>query len=122
MGLPDETAQTIGLIDVLWLDAEKKEIVCAFEVEKSTSIYSGILRLIDLAKSMGEAALNFYLVAPDGREKEIQAQLRRPAFEELGNLELRYILFSALCEHCAGLCKFGEDHRVLLKICKGRAG
>src|SRR5581483_5296941 len=44
LGLSDEVAQTVSLIDVLWLSAGGTEIVCAFEVEKSTSIYSGILR------------------------------------------------------------------------------
>jgi len=120
LGLADETAQTIALIDVLWLRADTGRVVCAFEVEKSTSIYSGILRLVDLAKSVGDPSLHFYLVAPNAREKEIQAQLRRPAFGDLGALELRYILFRELCEHCAGLCKFGDDHTVLRKIAKGR--
>ena len=68
---------------------------------------------MDLAKSVGDPTLHFYLVAPNGREKEIQAQLRRPAFGDLGRIELRYILFRELCEHCAGLCKFGDDHTVM---------
>mgnify|MGYP006932283254 CR=1 FL=1 len=71
---------------------------------------------------MGDPALHFYLVAPNAREKEIQAQLRRPAFGDLGALELRYILFRELCEHCTGLCKFGDDHTVLRKIAKGKEG
>jgi type II restriction enzyme len=121
LGLPEDLLQTISLIDVLWLTPDGSGIVCAFEVEKSTSIYSGILRLIDLAHSMGEKPLHFFLVAPDKREREIQAQLCRPAFSDLKNLDLRYILFSELCEHCAGLCKFGDDHRVMLKIARGRA-
>lgn len=121
LGLPEDLLQTISLIDVLWLTPEGSGIVCAFEVEKSTSIYSGILRLIDLAHSMGEKPLHFFLVAPDKREREIQAQLCRPAFSDLKNLDLRYILFSELCEHCAGLCKFGDDHRVMLKIARGKA-
>ena len=122
LGLAEETAQTIALIDVLWLRPDGGQVVCAFEVEKSTSIYSGILRLVDLAKSVGEPALHFYLVAPNAREKEIQAQLRRPAFSDLGEIELRYILFRELCEHCAGMCKFGDDHTVLRKIAKGKEG
>lgn len=71
---------------------------------------------------MNGQSSNSFLVAPDSREKEIQAQLHRPAFADLGQLNLRYILFSELCEHCVGLCKFGEDHRALLKIAKGREG
>jgi type II restriction enzyme len=121
LDLPAETAQTVALIDVLWLRPGSPEVVAAFEVEKSTSICSGILRLVDLTRSVGDRAPHLYVVAPDGREREIQAQLHRPAFGDLGGHEVRYILFSDLCEHCAGLCKLGDDHRVLLKIARGRS-
>ncbi|MDN4067615.1 hypothetical protein QYF50_06880 [Paenibacillus vini] len=76
-----QTAQTISLIDVLWID-EKNHIVSAFEVEKSTSIYSGILRLHDLSISVTSHKSSLYLVAPDNREKEIKAQLLRPSFQQ----------------------------------------
>lgn len=121
LGLPQDVAATVSLIDVVWFRPEANEVVCAFEVEKSTSIYSGILRLVDLARSVASLSPHLFLVAPDSREKEIQAQLRRPAFGDLGDLELRYILFSDLCEHCAGLCKFGDSHRALLKIARGKS-
>ena len=120
LGLPDDTAQTIALIDVLWLGRDSGRVVCAFEFEKSTSIYSGILRLVDLAKSVADPSVHFYLVAPDAREREIQAQLRRPAFSDLGPMKLRYILFRELCKHCDGLCKFGDDHTVMRKIARGK--
>jgi hypothetical protein len=38
-----------SLIDVLWVSKESGKIVAAFEVEHSTSIYSGIVRMLDLA-------------------------------------------------------------------------
>ncbi|WP_232422350.1 hypothetical protein [Methylosarcina fibrata] len=47
-----EVMETVSLIDLIWLKPETGEIVSAFEVEKSTSIYSGILRLEDLARSI----------------------------------------------------------------------
>jgi type II restriction enzyme len=122
LAMSEEVRQTVALIDVIWLDKSGRSIVCAFEVEKSTSIYSGILRLVDLARSVGNEILNLFLVAPDRREREIQAQLRRPAFRELNGMNLHYILFAALCEHCDGLCKFGSDHLALLKIAKTKAG
>lgn len=122
LAMSEEVRQTVALIDVIWLDKSGQSIVCAFEVEKSTSIYSGILRLVDLARSVGNEILNLFLVAPDRREREIQAQLRRPAFCELNGMNLHYILFAALCEHCDGLCKFGSDHLALLKIAKTKAG
>ena len=75
---------------------------------------------MDLGQSLADADIHFFLVAPDAREKEVQAQLRRPSFAHLAHLQLRYLLFSTLCEHCSGLCKFGEDHRTLLKIARGK--
>jgi type II restriction enzyme len=45
---PQEVVKTISLIDVIWINRITNKIECAFEVEKSTSIYSGILRLVDL--------------------------------------------------------------------------
>lgn len=118
LDLPQEVLKTISLIDVIWINKETKQIECAFEVEKSTSIYSGILRLVDLASSLGDRTYNFFLVAPNLREKEMIAQLKRPSFKNLDCINLRYILFSELYEHCNGLCKFGEDYRILFKIAK----
>ena len=42
----EATTRTIEYIDVLWL--QKNAIVAAFEVESTTSIYSGLLRMSDL--------------------------------------------------------------------------
>lgn len=116
---PQEVLETVHLIDVIWLKPETGEFVSAFEVEKSTSIYSGILRLEDLARSIPERRCDLYLVAPDSREKEVMAQLSRPAFrDDLADISLAYISFGDLCQHCDGLCKFGEDHTILRKIAR----
>src|SRR3989304_977184 len=119
MGWPAEVMDTVSLIDVIWLKTGTGEIVSAFEVEKSTSIYSGILRLEDLARSIPHCTCNFYLVAPDRREKEVMAQLARPAFRsDLTDIPLAFIPFNDLCDHCDALCKFGEDHQILKKIAR----
>lgn len=109
---------TIGLIDVLWLDQEGR-IVSAFEVEKSTSIYSGILRMEDLMRTLPDHNCNFFLVAPDSRENEVVAQFQRPAFKQsLSEMALSYIPFTELRTHCEGLCKFGDDHKIMYKIAR----
>jgi type II restriction enzyme len=119
LGWPPEVTDTVSLIDVIWLKPGTGEIVSAFEVEKSTSIYSGILRLEDLARSIPDCICNFYLVAPDRREKEVMAQLARPAFRtDLTDIPLAFIPFNDLCDHCDALCKFGEDHTILQKIAR----
>jgi len=115
LGLPKSVADTVALIDVIWLDHSNR-IISAFEVEKSTSIYSGILRLHDLSLSLGNGANRFYLVAPNKREKEIQAQLLRPSFRKIETLSLSYILFSDLRCDCDAMCKYGTNVAVLDKI------
>jgi type II restriction enzyme len=122
IGAQDDVMSTIGLIDVLWLSEDGKHIVCAFEIEKSTSIYSGILRMRDLAQSLPEQACHYYIVAPDSREQEVIAQLSRPSFkQEAGDVPVMYIPFSLLDKHCEALCMFGSDLHVLRKIARGRA-
>lgn len=117
MGWPPEVMDTVSLIDVIWLKPGVSEIVSAFEIEKSTSIYSGILRMEDLARSIPDCTCHFYLVAPNQREKEVMAQLARPAFRgDLADISLAFIPFNDLRDHCDALCKFGEDHTILRKI------
>lgn len=118
LDLSPDVARTVSLIDVIWVTRDTRKIECAFEIEKSTSIYSGILRLMDLAVSLGDRHYSFFLVAPDSREKEIIAQLTRPSLRNAENVKLRYVLFSDLDEHCRGLCKFGDNYRILLKLAK----
>ena len=114
LDLEPELCSTIALIDVLWLEKGANRIIGAFEVEKSTSIYSGILRLSDLALALPDHHTHLCLVVPDGREKEVVAQLRRPSFIAAGRPQPSYLLFSDLSEHCDAICKFGADHRVLV--------
>ena len=119
MDWPSDVMGTVSLIDVIWLKPGTAEIVSAFEVEKSTSIYSGILRLEDLARSTPGCTCSFYLVAPARREKEVMAQLARPAFrDDLRDVPLAFISFDDLCKECDALCKYGEDHSILKKIAR----
>ncbi|MBI2385332.1 MAG: hypothetical protein HYV14_04880 [Elusimicrobia bacterium] len=115
LALSDEVLDTVSLIDVLWLRRGTGDIVCAFEVEKSTSIYSGMLRLQDLALSLPGCPCGLYLVAPDEREGDVLAQMSRPAFLKTG-LEFSYIPFGELAANADALCRFGEDHGVLRKL------
>jgi type II restriction enzyme len=53
--------------------------VTAFEVEHTTSIYSGIVRMLDLAFGGHSAELHsLYLVAPNKREADVRAQVAKP--------------------------------------------
>lgn len=118
LDVPPEVSSTIDLIDVLWFQKGTAKVVCAFEVEKSTSIYSGILRLADLTIALPDDQIRVCLVAPDAREKEVTAQLRRPSVLATSKKPVSYLLFSDLVKHCDALCHFGSDHGILDKIVK----
>jgi type II restriction enzyme len=112
-----DTANTIKLIDVLWFEKGTNNVICAFEVEKSTSIYSGILRLTDLSYSIADGDEIFYLVVPESREKDVMMQLSRPSIKQI-KTPIKYILFTELRQNCDALCRFGDSHSIMEKISK----
>lgn len=117
INLDKETLNTVKLIDVLWFQKGTNNVIAAFEVEKSTSIYSGILRLADLSYTIADGDEVFYPIVPDKRKKDVCLQLSRPAIKQ-NNVVIKYILFSELRSHCDALCKFGESHHIMEKIAK----
>ncbi|MFV8347383.1 hypothetical protein [Flavobacterium sp. ZB4P13] len=112
-----DTQNTIKLIDVLWFKKGTNNIIGAFEVEKSTSIYSGILRLSDLYFSISNGEEVFYIIIPDSREKDVIQQLNRPVIKN-SKMNIKYILFSELRNQCDAICKFGSDYSIMEKIAK----
>lgn len=112
-------ADSIRLIDVLWLDREAPRVVAGFEVEHSTSIHSGIVRLLDLALGVPSDTMRaLFLVAPDGREEEVRAQLRRPAFRSIGDLRVRYIPYGELARHRESMGRFGNGLKAIEAIAR----
>jgi hypothetical protein len=65
----EATNRTIELIDVLWLKGNT--ILAAFEIEATTSTYSGLLRMSDLLALQPNLDLALYLVAPDERRAKV---------------------------------------------------
>ncbi len=109
----------IRLIDVIWLNQGDGQVCAAFEVEHSTSIYSGIVRMLDLALGTDfEAKDNLFLVAPDGREKDVQQQLNRPAFSRVAELGIRYLPYTELKTHKESIVRFGAGLKPMLAISK----
>jgi hypothetical protein len=104
----EATTRTIELIDVLWLSGNS--IVAAFEVECTTSIYSGLLRMSDLMALQPNLDINLYLVAPDERRDKVEQELLRPTFglreKPLAKI-CGFLPFSVLCEKLDGIKKLG---------------
>ncbi len=75
------TTKTIENIDVLWL--EKHAIRAGIEVEHTSSIYSGLLRMSDLLTMQPNIEIRLYLVAPDERADKFAREVARPTFSSL---------------------------------------
>ena len=57
--------------------------MAAFEVESTTSIYSGLLRMPDLVSMQPNLKIPLYLVAPDDRREKVFNEVNRPTFTRL---------------------------------------
>jgi len=77
----DTTLETIEQIDVLWLKG--RAIQRAFEVEHSTAIYSGLLRMADLLALQPNMNIALHIVAPAERRDKVLNEIRRPVFSLL---------------------------------------
>jgi hypothetical protein len=80
-GFDENTRRIVQNIDVLWLT--RNVIHRAFEVESTTSIYSGLLRLNDLVLAQPNNQIRLFVVAPTGRREKVLNQLIRPSFRAL---------------------------------------
>ena len=100
----EATQRTIELIDVLWL--KNNAIVAAFEVEDTTSVYSGLLRMSDLLALQPNLDVALYLVAPDDRQGKVRQEMLRPTFnlreKPLGHV-CGYISYSKLGQKLDGI-------------------
>lgn len=75
------TLRTIEQIDAIWL--KKRSIVRAFEVEHTTSVYSGILRMADLLALQPNMDIKLHIVAPYERREKVFQEIQRPVFSLL---------------------------------------
>lgn len=80
-GFDETTRRVIQNIDVLWL--AKNVIRKGFEIESTTSIYSGLLRLNDLVLAQPNNQIDLYLAASVAKRNKVHAQLLRPSFRRL---------------------------------------
>jgi len=93
----EATTRTIEHIDVLWIKGNA--IVAAFEIESTTLIYSGLLRLADLIAMQPNLNVPLFLVAPDERRDKVMSEVNRPTFSRLSppmSQMCRFIPFSLL--------------------------
>lgn len=106
-GFNKEASDQIALIDVIW--TKQNNPLCAFEVEATTSVYSGLLRMSDLIALIPSIKIKLYIVAEERRKNKVMKELRRPTFNKIGINE--YCKFISI-----------EDLKELVSKVKGLAG
>jgi hypothetical protein len=77
----DVTLRTIEQIDVIWL--RNRSMARAFEVEHTTAIYSGLLRMADLLALQPNMDIRLHIVAPDDKRGKVLREIKRPVFSLL---------------------------------------
>ena len=55
----------------------------AFEIEHTTAIYSGLLRMADLLALQPNMDIRLHIVAPDEKREKVLREIRRPVFSLL---------------------------------------
>lgn len=79
LGIGTAAQKVVELIDVLWLRGGN-QVVAAFEVEHSTSVYSGLLRMSDLTVLSPNLNFRLFIAAPESRLDKVRRELARPTF------------------------------------------
>jgi len=78
--LADSAFQRIvSRIDVLWFLHD--EIIAAYEIERTTDISTGLLRLYDLGALFPKRDISLCVVTPHDRFGKVQFELSRPTFD-----------------------------------------
>lgn len=108
LGFDQETYKIIKLIDVIWLKGRR--VAAAFEVEKSTQIFSGLLRMSDLLAVAPNLNIPLYIVAPEQRMEKVRRELQRPTFQTLGlHEQCGFFSFEDLDKEALGMLRWASD-------------
>jgi hypothetical protein len=91
----DTQTRYVENIDVVY--KEEFRIDAAFEIENTTTIYSGLLRFADLSLVAPNTVYPLFIVAPRDKRNRLYEQLRRPTFRKLHMHEkVRYLSYDAV--------------------------
>jgi hypothetical protein len=109
LGLDPEAERLVSLIDVVWLQGAN-QVAAAFEVERTTSVHSGLLRMADLAALSPNLSFPLYVVTPRARLERVRRELTRPTFQRM-ELHRRCGFFAEeeLIDAAAGIMKWAAS-------------
>jgi type II restriction enzyme len=76
--------------------------------------------MLDLALSGGDldGVADMFLVAPDARESDVRAQMARPAFSRIADLNMAYLPYNELASHREQIARFGTGMKAIRAIAR----
>lgn len=116
LGMGEDAQKIINLIDVIWLKGGK-QVVAAFEVESTTSIYSGLLRMADLITTCPNLNILCFIAVPGSRASLVVKQLSRPTFQSIDlNARCGFFTFENLKKEAPAMVKWAKDPAIIRKL------
>ncbi len=85
-------------IDVLFFDSKRNILTHAFEVEHTPIIYSGLLRLNDIAENYPTGKVQFIVVSDESNSEKFDNELIRPSFSLLRENNCRFVTYKQVEE------------------------
>ncbi len=83
----ESVRSALAEVDVTWVETGRNAIAAMFEVEHTTTVYSGLLRFNDILLTIPGVS-RFTIVSSDARRALFARQLFRPTFKKSGLSEL----------------------------------
>jgi len=96
--LTDDILGIAKRIDVLFFDSKRNILTHAFEVEHTPIIYSGLLRLNDIAESYPIGKVQFIVVSDESNSERFDNELVRPSFSLLRENNCRFVTYKQVEE------------------------
>lgn len=99
-GLSDEfiSKNRIDQIDLIWLKLDEARYI-AFEIENSTGVAPGILRLANLTGKLPHLNIPTYVIIPDKFKNKAKKIFQSPGGKMLGDEHRKFIVYSRLLHH-----------------------
>lgn len=85
-------------IDVLFFRKERDILTHAFEVEHTTNIYSGLLRLNDIAEKYPPGNTKYLIISNDNNKDKFYRELDRPSFSLLKDQKCEFFNYKEIDE------------------------
>jgi hypothetical protein len=118
LGMGADAQKIINLIDVIWLKGGK-QVIAAFEVESTTSVFSGLLRMSDLVTTCPNLNILCFIVIPKNRESLVVKQLSRPTFQSLDlNTRCGFFTIEHLKQEVPSMMKWAKDPSSIKDLAK----